>query len=81
MYRTTTQALVEDLKGLRIGVPVEYFGEGLEPGVEGAVRDAIDVMRSLGSRGGGDVVAEHTVRAGSLLHHRAVGGICEPGEV
>lgn len=44
-----TQALVEDLKGLRIGVPVEYFGEGLEPGVEGAVRDAIDVMRSLGA--------------------------------
>ncbi|CAI8053847.1 Glutamyl-tRNA(Gln) amidotransferase subunit A [Geodia barretti] len=39
----------EDLKGLRIGVPVEYFGEGLEAGVEGAVREAIDVMRSLGA--------------------------------
>ncbi len=47
-----TQALVEDLKGLRIGVPVEYFGEGLEPGVERAVRDAIDVMRSLGAEVG-----------------------------
>ena len=44
-----TQALVGDLEGLRIGVPVEYFGEGLEPGVESAVRDAIDVMRSLGA--------------------------------
>ena len=44
-----TQALVEDLSGLRIGVPVEYFGEGLEAGVEGAVREAIDVMRSLGA--------------------------------
>ena len=45
-----TQSLVEDLNGLRIGVPVEYFGEGLEPGVEGAVRDAIDVIRSLGAK-------------------------------
>ena len=44
-----TQTLTEDLKGLRIGVPVEYFGEGLEAGVEGAVREAIDVMRSLGA--------------------------------
>lgn len=45
-----TQALVEDLSGLRIGVPVEYFGEGLEAGVESAVREAIDVMRSLGAK-------------------------------
>ena len=37
------------MSGLRIGVPVEYFGEGLEAGVEGAVREAIDVMRSLGA--------------------------------
>ena len=44
-----TQALTEDLNGLRIGAPVEYFGEGLEAGVESAVRDAIDVMRSLGA--------------------------------
>ena len=44
-----TEALAEDLKGIRIGVPVEYFGEGLESGVDIAVRDAIDVMRSLGA--------------------------------
>ena len=44
-----TRALTEDLNGLRIGVPVEYFGEGLESGVESAVRDAIDVMRELGA--------------------------------
>lgn len=44
-----TQALVEDLSGLRIGVPVEYFGEGLEAGVESAVYEAIEAMRSLGA--------------------------------
>ena len=76
-----TQTLVEDLSGLRIGVPVEYFGEGLEAGVEGAVREAIDVMRSLGSRGGGDIAAEHAARTGGVLHHRAIGGVGEPGTV
>ena len=44
-----TQALGEDLRGLRIGVPVEYFVDGLEAGVESAVRDAIGVMRDLGA--------------------------------
>ncbi len=44
-----TQALADDLSGLRIGVPVEYFVEGLEAGVERAVRSAIDVIRSLGA--------------------------------
>lgn len=37
-----------DLKGLRIGVPREYFIEGIQPEVESAVREAIDVMRRLG---------------------------------
>lgn len=44
-----TQALTEDLRGLRIGVPAEYFIAGLEPGVERAVRKAIDTLRALGA--------------------------------
>ncbi|MXY46174.1 MAG: Asp-tRNA(Asn)/Glu-tRNA(Gln) amidotransferase subunit GatA [Chloroflexi bacterium] len=44
-----TQALGEDLRGLRIGIPVEYFVDGLDAGVENAVREAIDVLRSLGA--------------------------------
>ena len=44
-----TQALVEDLNGLRIGVPIEYFGVGLDAGVERAVNESIEVMRSLGA--------------------------------
>jgi aspartyl-tRNA(Asn)/glutamyl-tRNA(Gln) amidotransferase subunit A len=38
-----------DLKGLRIGVPQEYFIAGIEPEVETAVRQAISQMQSLGA--------------------------------
>nr|WP_299240347.1 Asp-tRNA(Asn)/Glu-tRNA(Gln) amidotransferase subunit GatA [uncultured Halomonas sp.] len=37
------------LAGLRIGLPREYFGEGLDPDVEAAVREAIRVYESLGA--------------------------------
>ena len=39
----------EDLRGVRIGVPREYFVEGLEAGVEQAVRSSLDVLRRLGA--------------------------------
>jgi aspartyl-tRNA(Asn)/glutamyl-tRNA(Gln) amidotransferase subunit A len=42
--------LGRSIEGLRIGVPREYFAEGIEPEVEGAVRDAIEVLRGLGAR-------------------------------
>ena len=42
-------ALKEDLSGLRIGVPKEYFIDGLESGVEGAVRQGIGVLEDLGA--------------------------------
>ncbi len=38
-----------DLKGVRIGVPTEYFVDGMEGGVERAVHAALDVLRSLGA--------------------------------
>ncbi len=37
------------VRGLRIGVPDEYFGAGLDPEIERAVRAAIDVLRDLGA--------------------------------
>jgi len=37
------------LKGMRVGVPHEYFIEGMEPGVEAAVRAALDVMADQGA--------------------------------
>lgn len=42
-------ALTGDIRGLRIGVPHEYFGEGMEPGVEQATRTAIAALRDLGA--------------------------------
>jgi aspartyl-tRNA(Asn)/glutamyl-tRNA(Gln) amidotransferase subunit A len=44
-----TAALSQGVNGLRIGVPDEYFGEGLDPEIERAVRVAIDVLRDLGA--------------------------------
>jgi aspartyl-tRNA(Asn)/glutamyl-tRNA(Gln) amidotransferase subunit A len=42
-------ALEGGVRGLRIGVPREYFGEGLDPDVDRAVRAAIDRLRDLGA--------------------------------
>ncbi len=41
--------LGRDLKGLKIGVPREYFGAGLDPEVEGAVRGALKTLEGLGA--------------------------------
>ena len=43
------QSLNHELKGLRIGLPEEYFGAGLNAGVATAVNAAIEVYRSLGA--------------------------------
>jgi aspartyl-tRNA(Asn)/glutamyl-tRNA(Gln) amidotransferase subunit A len=40
--------LERPLKGLRIGLPAEYFGNGLSPDVARAVSDAVDLYRRLG---------------------------------
>jgi aspartyl-tRNA(Asn)/glutamyl-tRNA(Gln) amidotransferase subunit A len=42
-------ALTGDVHGLRLGVPAEYFGPGLDREVEGAVREAIGVLQKLGA--------------------------------
>lgn len=42
-------ALVDDVKGMRIGVPAEYFGEGIDKDVEKSVWDAIHRLESLGA--------------------------------
>jgi len=38
-----------NLQGLKVGVPKEYFIEGMEPGVESTVRTAIDHLAGLGA--------------------------------
>ncbi len=44
-----TEALVEDVKGLKIGIPKDYFGEGLEPEVKEAILKAADVLKDKGA--------------------------------
>ncbi len=41
--------LEKSLKGLRIGLPKEYFIEGTDPEVDQAVREAIKVLESFGA--------------------------------
>jgi aspartyl-tRNA(Asn)/glutamyl-tRNA(Gln) amidotransferase subunit A len=42
--------LSRGVEGLRIGIPAEYFIEGMDPEVEAAVRAAIGVLGTLGAR-------------------------------
>jgi aspartyl-tRNA(Asn)/glutamyl-tRNA(Gln) amidotransferase subunit A len=42
-------AVPKDLKGLRVGLPREYFIAGLDPEVEQSVRAAVDVLKGLGA--------------------------------
>jgi len=42
-------ALTGDVKGRRLGVPREYFAQGVEPAVAVSVRTAIDVLVGLGA--------------------------------
>jgi len=53
---TSTTALVEDysaemkkpVKGMKIGIPKEYFGEGMDSGVRGKIAAGIELLRKLG---------------------------------
>ena len=44
-----TSALVEDVKGMRIGIPRDYFGEGLDGQVRDAVLKAAEVLKEKGA--------------------------------
>lgn len=44
-----TSALVDDVKGMRIGIPKDYFIEGLDPEVKEAVLNAAKVLESKGA--------------------------------
>jgi aspartyl-tRNA(Asn)/glutamyl-tRNA(Gln) amidotransferase subunit A len=44
-----TASLDGDIKGMKIGLPEEYFGEGLDPEVRAAIEQAIKTLESLGA--------------------------------
>ncbi len=52
-------ALTGGIKGMRVGVPEEYWVEGTQPGVIKAVRDDIELLRELGAEVS-DVSLPHT---------------------
>ena len=45
-----TSALVPDVKGLRVGVPREYFVAGMQPEVERTIRAAIARLADMGAK-------------------------------
>ncbi len=44
-----TSALVEDVKGLKIGIPKDYFGEGLDPEVKDHIMSAVKTLEEKGA--------------------------------
>ena len=44
-----TSALVDDVKGMKIGVPRDYFGAGIDPEVKEAVLNAAKVLEEKGA--------------------------------
>ena len=44
-----TSALVDDVKGMKIGVPRDYFLEGIDEDVKKAVLEAADVLKAKGA--------------------------------
>ncbi|MHB8157822.1 MAG: Asp-tRNA(Asn)/Glu-tRNA(Gln) amidotransferase subunit GatA [Desulfocucumaceae bacterium] len=45
-----TGFLNKDIKGLKIGVPKEYMGEGIDPGVREVINEALKALAEMGAR-------------------------------
>ena len=70
-----TQGLEDGVRGLRVGVPREYFAvEGMEEGVRRAVEDAIRQLRELGAE------IDETISLPSTPHALTVYYILAPSE-
>ena len=55
-----TQCLTGDIKGLKIGIPKEYFVEGMQPEVASAIRAAITKLEELGASIEWEVTLPHS---------------------
>jgi len=55
-----TQQLIPDIKGLKIGIPKEYFVQGMQNEVRAALEAAIDKLRELGAKIDWEVSLPHT---------------------
>ncbi|MCR5501436.1 MAG: Asp-tRNA(Asn)/Glu-tRNA(Gln) amidotransferase subunit GatA [Lachnospiraceae bacterium] len=45
-----TDALEKDLSGMKIGIPRDYFGEGLSDEVASPIREALEVLKTAGAK-------------------------------
>ncbi|MCK5124128.1 MAG: Asp-tRNA(Asn)/Glu-tRNA(Gln) amidotransferase subunit GatA, partial [Dehalococcoidia bacterium] len=54
------QQLIPDIKGLRIGIPREYFVEGMQDEVRAALKSAISKLEELGAQVDWEVSLPHT---------------------
>lgn len=66
--------LGRDIRGIRIGVPKEYFVSGMEPGVAARIEEALAVLASLGAE------VDREVSLPSTEHALAVYYIIAPSE-
>jgi aspartyl-tRNA(Asn)/glutamyl-tRNA(Gln) amidotransferase subunit A len=69
-----SKSLIPDVKGLRIGIPKEYFVEGMQPEVKTATENAINKMIELGA------VVDWNVSLPSTPYALAVYYIIAPSE-
>ena len=68
-----TKALLPDIKGMRIGVPKEYFVEGIGRDVVDVMERALAKLEETGGRGRpGGITATHQICFGGVLHNRTV---------
>lgn len=44
-----TKCLTKDIRGLRVGMPKEYFGEGISDDVRKVIMDAVEVLKAQGA--------------------------------
>lgn len=68
-----TKSLVKDVKGLKIGLPKELFGEGIDDSVKRSVMDAVKLLERLGA-------VKKEVSLPSLKYALAVYYIIAPAE-
>ena len=68
----------DSLEGLRIGVPKEFLGDGVAPGVRAAVEAALARVREAGRAARGDHAAAHRAVHPGLLHHRGGRSLQQP---
>jgi aspartyl-tRNA(Asn)/glutamyl-tRNA(Gln) amidotransferase subunit A len=63
-----TQQLIPDIKGLRIGIPKEYFVEGMQDEVRGALQTAIAKLQEMGAEIDWEVSLPHTKYALAIYY-------------